>query len=295
MPELIETIEAIRGRVQEWKSVGLRVGFVPTMGALHAGHGALMERARQECDRVVASIFVNPAQFNDSADFERYTRDLPSDLSFCDRHGVAAVFAPAVAEMYSNKGQKAWIEVGDVSAYLCGPFRPGHFRGVATVVAKLLNIVGPDQAYFGQKDAQQLAVIRTMVNDLNIPAEIVPVPTVRESDGLALSSRNARLSVDERSIAPLIYQALKAAEDVVLDGLTDTAAIRSAGLSILSAEPALRVEYFEVVDAQTMQPVMTVTAPVCIATAAWLGSTRLIDNVLAAPAPVRTKPVKASL
>jgi pantoate--beta-alanine ligase len=286
VPELIETIEAIRGCVHEWKSAGLQVGFVPTMGALHAGHGALMERARKECDRVVASIFVNPTQFNDPVDFERYTRDLASDLSFCDRHGVAAVFAPPVAEMYSNEGQSTWIEVSDLSAHLCGPLRPGHFRGVATVVAKLLNIVSPHRAYFGQKDAQQLAVIRTMVNDLNIPVEIVPVPTVRESDGLALSSRNARLSADERSIAPLIYRALQAAEATILNGETDKAVISSAGLAVLAAHPALRVEYFEVVDAHTMKPVATITAPVCIATAAWLGSTRLIDNVLAAPAPV---------
>jgi pantoate--beta-alanine ligase len=259
------------------------IALVPTMGALHAGHGALIDRARSDADVVVVSLFVNPIQFDRAEDYERYARVLEQDLEFCGARGVDAVFAPDVAEMYPTP-QKTFVEVTGVSEHLCGAFRPGHFRGVATVVSKLFGIVQPDVAYFGEKDAQQLAVIRRMTSDLNLPVRIVPVATVREADGLALSSRNQRLTREQRRVAPILYQALEASRCRVVDGCRDAAEVRETGLEILRAEKQFRVEYFEVVDAEEMQPVARISGRVCIAAAAWLGEmpgeTRLIDNVL---------------
>jgi pantoate--beta-alanine ligase len=277
--ELSSAINDVRRRAAEARHAGRTVALVPTMGALHAGHGALIERARAEADFIVVSIFVNPIQFDRPDDYEKYARVPEEDLAFCDARGVDVVFAPDAAEMYPAP-QRAFVDVERVSQHLCGAFRPGHFRGVATVVIKLFNIVQPDLAYFGEKDAQQLAVIRRMVRDLNVPLKIVPVTTVRESDGLALSSRNIRLTPEQRRIAPLLHGALQAAKRAVLDGCVDPAKVRNAGLEILQGEEQIRVEYFEVVDAEEMQPVQRVTGPVCIAAAAWLGETRLIDNVL---------------
>jgi pantoate--beta-alanine ligase len=249
------------------------------MGALHAGHGALMEAARGDCDVVVASVFVNPTQFNNKEDYERYGRNLDADVAFSEEHGASIVFAPGVEEMYPA-GADVFVEVPGVSEGLCGAFRPGHFRGVATVVTKLFHIVQPDIAYFGEKDAQQLAVIRRLAAGLNMPITIVGVATVRDSDGLALSSRNERLTREDRRRAPLLYRALEAARREIENGVTDAGRIRASGLEMLAQEPSIRVEYFEVVDAEGMQPVANVVGRVCVAAAIWLGGVRLIDNVL---------------
>ena len=281
--EVVYSIEEIRRIVSGVRRAGRSVGLVPTMGALHAGHGRLIEAARHESDFVVASIFVNPTQFDRDEDYTRYPRALASDVEFCAALGVDAVFAPAVEEMYPRP-QRTLVEVQGVSEHLCGHFRPGHFRGVATVVLKLLNIIQPDRAYFGEKDAQQLAVIRRMAADLNVSSAIIEVPTVRDADGLALSSRNGRLSVGERLVAPVLNRALQAAEALIISGMTSAAEVRSAALRVFEEHPEVRVEYLEIVDPDEMQPVEQITGPVRIAGAVWIGKTRLIDNVLARPA-----------
>jgi pantoate--beta-alanine ligase len=276
--EVVKAIAEVRRRVAERRHSGNVIGFVPTMGALHAGHAALMERARTDSDFLVVSIFVNPIQFDRKEDYERYARTLPEDVALCAERGVDLIFAPEPEEMYPAP-LLTTVDVADVSAGLCGAFRPGHFRGVATVVAKLFQIVQPDRAYFGEKDAQQLAVIRRMVSDLNMPVEIVPVPTVREADGLALSSRNQRLNAEERRAAPVLYRALVAAGSLIAQGCEDPAMVRQAAFRVLAQEPAVRLEYFEIVDPDGMTAVQWISGPVRIAIAAWLGSTRLIDNI----------------
>ncbi|MBV6434722.1 MAG: 3-methyl-2-oxobutanoate hydroxymethyltransferase [Bryobacteraceae bacterium] len=282
MPELVATVSGMRELTAKARREGRSVGLVPTMGALHEGHGALMDRARGETDFLVVSIFVNPTQFDRQDDYRAYTINLDADIEMCRRHGVDAVFAPSAAEMY-KPGARTYVEAPGVSDLLCGQFRPGHFRGVATVVAKLLNIAAPDRAYFGEKDAQQLAVIEQMVSDLNFPVKVVPVATVREADGLALSSRNRRLSTEERRIAPVLYRSLEAGRERIAGGETRAAKVKEAVLRQLAEAPAVRVEYIEVVDA-AMQPVAEITGAVRIAAAVWLGSTRLIDNVPCEPA-----------
>lgn len=207
----------LREAVRRAREAGQSVGLVPTMGALHKGHGALIDRARAESGFVVVTIFVNPIQFDRAADFEQYGRALVSDLDFCEQHGADVVFAPDTAEMYPRPS-RVFVEAPELSEHLCGAHRPGHFRGVATVVAKLFHMAQPDFAYFGEKDAQQLAVIEAMVEDLNMPITIVPVPTVREDDGLAISSRNARLNAEQRRSAPALYRALRAAAGRVAAG-----------------------------------------------------------------------------
>jgi pantoate--beta-alanine ligase len=279
---LFRAIPEIRHSVAEARRRGCSIGFVPTMGALHAGHGSLIRRAREESDFVSVSIFVNPIQFDRGEDCERYPRTLDADLEICTALDVDAVFAPDAREMYAAP-LLTFVEVSSVSERLCGEFRPGHFRGVATVVSKLFNIVQPDQAYFGEKDAQQLAVIRKMVTDLNIPVTIVPVATVREPDGLAMSSRNRRLDPEQRRIAPMLYQALQAASARIASGTASPDPIRNAALAVLQSQPAIRVEYLEAVDPETMQPVEAIVGPVRIAAAVWIGSIRLIDNVLCSP------------
>jgi len=246
----------------------LTIGLVPTMGALHEGHGALMRRAREETGYVVVTIFVNPTQFDRPDDFQKYPRNIETDLAFCERLGVDAVFAPDAKEMYPGE-PLAFIQVAGVSSRLEGEFRPGHFRGVATVVAKLFNIIPADRAYFGEKDAQQLAVIQKMAADLNFPVTIVPVPTMREPDGLAMSSRNQRLTPEQRKIAPVIYKALCEAKRSI-----------ETALEMLSATPEIRIEYLEVVDPTTFQPVEQITGDVRIVAAVWVGEVRLIDNLL---------------
>ncbi len=279
---VVHTIAEMRRLSDDAKRAGRTVGLVPTMGALHEGHAELIRRGREGSDLLVVSAFVNPIQFDRADDYQRYPRTLEADTAMCAGLGVDAVFAPPGEEMYPAP-PLTFVEVGSVSEHLCGAFRPGHFRGVATVVAKLFHIVGPDRAWFGEKDAQQLAVIRKMTADLNFPVAIVAVPTVREADGLAMSSRNRRLSAEERAEAPAIYAALAEAAAAVRRGCTEAATVKRAALTRLSAHARIRVEYLEIVDDATFQPVERITAPARIAAAAWLGETRLIDNVYCTP------------
>jgi pantoate--beta-alanine ligase len=276
--ETIETVAGLRQRLAVSRTRGSVIGFVPTMGALHAGHGALIDRARAECGVVVVSLFVNPSQFDRRDDYEAYARTPAEDEEFCAARGADVLFAPTEKEMY-RRPQATIVEVPEMAAHLCGRFRPGHFRGVATVVAKLFGIVQPDRAYFGRKDAQQLAIIARMAADLDMPVEIVPVATVREADGLALSSRNRRLSAEERRAAPVLFRALTAVKASIEAGRRDTAAALSAGLAIFEAEPLARPEYLEIADAASLQPAGRIEGPVLIAGAVWIGATRLIDNL----------------
>lgn len=278
---VVSAVASLRERLREHQRQGRTIGFVPTMGALHAGHRQLMETARDECDVLVVSIFVNPLQFDRPDDLARYPRTFETDRALCESAGVDIIFAPTVEELYPEE-QKTFVDVPDLTGNLCGAFRPGHFRGVATVVLKLFGIVQPDRAYFGQKDAQQLAVIARMVRDLNVPVTIVPIPTVREPDGLALSSRNKHLSADERQIAPAIYRGLSLAGAQIAAGERSPATLRENALLLLQQYPELRVEYLELVHPETLQPVVEITGRVLIAIAAWIGSTRLIDNILVA-------------
>ena len=274
-------------RVRAWRDghrlAGRRVGFVPTMGALHEGHARLIEVARQNGDRIIVSIFVNPLQFDRKDDLERYPRTLDADLQICNRLGVEFVFAPPVEEMYPAE-PVCTVTVKRITDRLCGQFRPGHFDGVATVVTKLFEIVQPDVAYFGEKDAQQLAVIRRMVSDLNMPIQIAGVATVREADGLALSSRNARLSPEERSKATTLYRALREAERAIAAGERDARAVERRAAAVIPPDASLRLEYLEVVDPIELQRVDTIAGDVLVAGALWVGSTRLIDNITCGPA-----------
>lgn len=279
MVELLRTISELRARLSAIRRNGAAIGLVPTMGALHAGHGRLLEKAVADGGFVVASIFVNPTQFHREDDFQSYPRDLATDLAFCERRNVDAAFVPDADEMYAGEPLTS-VVVSGLTEHLCGPQRPGHFEGVATVVTKLLNIVQPDRAYFGEKDRQQLVVIRRVVKDLDIPVEIIGVPTVREPDGLALSSRNQLLSSGERQAATVLYRAIRKAEELVQAGETCPGEVMKQGLAVFESEPSARVEYFEVVDPEQLQPVDEIKAPVLIAGAAHLGATRLIDNIL---------------
>ncbi|MBX6754911.1 pantoate--beta-alanine ligase [Thermorudis peleae] len=275
--EVAETVAAVRAWRQQHHLKA--VGFVPTMGYLHEGHLALVRRARAENPVVAVSIFVNPTQFGPQEDYARYPRDIPRDLALLAREGVDLVFTPSVEEMYPP-GFASFIAVGPIGERLEGAARPGHFRGVATVVAKLFNIVQPTRAYFGQKDAQQVLVIRRMVADLNVPVTIVPVATVREPDGLAMSSRNVYLSPTEREIAAAIPQALFAAEARYHAGERDAEALRALVRAHLAATPGIQLEYVSVADAKTLDELDTVDRPALLSLAARVGTTRLIDNVL---------------
>jgi pantoate--beta-alanine ligase len=277
--QVVHTIAELRKTLAEIRHAGKSIGFVPTMGALHAGHGRLIERAVRECDCVVVSLFVNPIQFNDQKDYAVYPRTLETDANICSVIGADIVFAPSESEMYPHP-LRSFVEVAGLTERLCGEFRPGHFRGVATVVMKLLQIVQPERAYFGEKDAQQLAMIRRMVRDLDVPVTISAVPTVREPDGLALSSRNQRLSAEERRVAPIFYEALKVARSRIECGLRDPEEVKREALEVLQ-HPGVRVEYLEIVDPEEMQPVNCIEGSVLVAGAIWIGSTRLIDNVTA--------------
>ncbi len=278
MPEVIAGIRELRARLDGRRSRGAEIGLVPTMGALHRGHAALLEAARHENGFVVASIFVNPIQFDRPEDLENYPRTMEDDLRMCESRGVDLVFAPSAAGLYPRE-QTTFVESPLLSAHLCGAHRPGHFRGVATVVLKLFNIVQPDRAYFGEKDAQQLAIIRRMVEDLNVPVTVVPVATVREEDGLALSSRNKHLTAAQREIAPVLSRALRMAVDAMERGERRVSVVREMALGTFARYPEAGVEYFEIADPETLQPVESVQGPVLVAGAIWLGTTRLIDNM----------------
>ena len=284
--DVVESIQTLRERVSRARRAGQRIGLVPTMGALHAGHRSLIDTARAGSDLLIVSIFVNPLQFDRKDDLAKYPRPLEADVALCAASGVDVVFAPSVATMYPEPPE-CLVEVGRVADHLCGRFRPGHFRGVATVVMKLLQMVQPDLAYFGEKDAQQLAVIRRMVSDLNVPVTIVPVPTMREPDGLAMSSRNQRLGPEDRRVAIALYEGLQEAKRQISSGVADVERIREAAERAIHQHPTVRLEYLEVVDPKEMQPVEVVDQPVVVAGAIWVGDTRLIDNMLCAPPSAR--------
>lgn len=278
--EILTTIQAVRDYVAEKKKQGKTIGFVPTIVYLHHGHLELMRQARARCQVVVVSIFVNPKQFGPNEDYARYPRDLRRDAAMCRHVGVDAIFAPGVEEMYHGEGFKTYVEVTELTEGLCGASRPGNFRGVTTVVAKLFNIVQADVAFFGQKDAQQVIVIKRMVADLNMPVEIEVVPIVREPDGLAMSSRNIYLSPEERLAALVLYRALMAARSLVLNGEREAGRVMATMRQLLEAEPLARVDYVEIRDVDTLVPVATIKGRVLIALAVFVGRTRLIDNII---------------
>jgi pantoate--beta-alanine ligase len=261
-----------------WRE-GRRLGFVPTMGALHEGHLSLVRAAKTACDVVAASIFVNPTQFGPNEDLVKYPRSFDRDCELLEREGVELLFAPSVEEMYPA-GAVTWVTVGGLSERLDGRSRPGHFRGVTTVVAKLFNIVEPDAAFFGQKDAAQVAIIRRMVRDLNLPVEIVVGPIVREADGLAMSSRNAYLDPEQRKRALVLHRSLMRVQRLAEDGERDAAKLLAAGRAEFAGEAAVRLDYFEIVDPDTLDSVEDVAGGALVAVAAVVGSTRLIDNVV---------------
>ena len=283
MPEvplkLIQSADEMRAACRHARADQHRLGFVPTMGALHEGHLSLVRAARGQCDVVAASIFVNPTQFGPNEDFTRYPRNLEQDRKLLEAERVDLLFAPSLEEMYSP-GAAAFVEVKGLSEKLCGRSRPGHFRGVTTVVAKLFNIVLPSVAYFGQKDAAQAAIIRQMARDLNFDVQIVVCPIVRESDGLALSSRNAYLSPADRKQASVLYRALSRIQFVADQGERSSAKLIEAGKSVLREEPAVRLDYLEIVHPDTLQPVSEIAGSALVAVAAFVGNTRLIDNIV---------------
>jgi pantoate--beta-alanine ligase len=277
--KIITTISEMQILADSLRREGKTIGFVPTMGFLHEGHLSLMRRARQECDVVVASIFVNPTQFGPQEDFERYPRDEEGDRRKCESAGVDILFMPTVAEMYPEK-LSVFVTVEGLSDILEGAIRPGHFRGVATVVMKLFNIVKPHKAFFGQKDFQQCAVIKRMVKGLNLDVDIIIMPTMREQDGLAMSSRNRYLSPDERRVAAVIHRALASAEQMVKDGVGEPEKLKNKMLAILREEPGVVVDYVEAVDPDSLLPLAIIRGRVVILIAVRLGRTRLIDNIL---------------
>jgi pantoate--beta-alanine ligase len=273
----------VRRLTRKFRQDGETIGLVPTMGYLHAGHRSLIEQARQQCDRVIVSIFVNPIQFGPKEDFSRYPRDLANDLKMCQEAGVDLVFTPEADEMYPQ-ANNVYIDVRKLGDHLCGASRPGHFQGVLTVVAKLFNICQPDIAFFGEKDAQQLAIIRQMVLDLNFPVEIVGCPIVRETDGLAMSSRNVYLSPSERQAALVLSRSLADARIALERGERDAQEIIAQIRTAIESEPFARIDYVEVVDSLDLQPVTTVTGKILIAVAVYFNKTRLIDNLTFSPA-----------
>src|SRR4051812_22361190 len=268
----------LRQAIHTWRSAGERIGFVPTMGALHAGHLSLVRLAHEHASRVVASVFVNPAQFGPHEDFNRSPRQPEKDVALLAEAGCDLLFLPDVETIYPP-GNATFVEPGGAAEGLEGAFRPGHFRGVATVVCGLFNLVRADVAVFGEKDAQQLAVIRQMVRDLHLPVEIVPGPTVREADGLAMSSRNAYLSPEERRAAAVLHRALRAAETAISEGERRGDAVRQRLREVLNTEPLARVEYAEVVSSDSFQPVETLSGRLVLPLAVRIGRTRLIDNI----------------
>ncbi len=277
--KIVKTIQEIRRQIQQARKKSMSIGFVPTMGALHAGHRSLIEAARRQCSFVVVSVYVNPTQFGPTEDFSRYPRNLSADAVVCEKAGADVIFAPDDSVLYPTR-QRVWVTVEKLTENLCGRFRPGHFRGVATICTKLFNIVTPDQAFFGQKDAQQVAVIRRMVLDLNLPLEIVTCPTVRESDGLALSSRNQYLSMEQRKQAVLLSASLRECKRLFSQGQLDASLLIAAMQTILNQGSLLQPEYVQIVDAETLEDLETVDRPALVAMAVRCGQTRLIDNCL---------------
>ena len=278
--QTVKTINEVRKQIKEWKQQGYTIGFVPTMGYLHEGHASLMKKARTECDRVVASIFVNPMQFGANEDLDSYPRDLQADEKLCDLIGVDLIFHPEVNEMYTD-GFCSFVDMNGLTKELCGKSRPIHFRGVCTVVSKLFNIVTPDKAYFGQKDAQQLAVIRRMVKDLNMNIEIVGCPIIREADGLAKSSRNTYLNDEERRAALILSQTIRLGKQLVDDGERNAQKLISAMTENILKEPLAKIDYVDVVNMDTIEKIDKLEGCVLVAMAVYIGKTRLIDNFIA--------------
>ena len=282
--KICTTIHGMRSASRAARQNGQRLGFVPTMGALHEGHLSLVRAARASSDVVAASIFVNPTQFGPNEDLAKYPRSFEQDCQMLEREGVNFVFAPSVEEMYPA-GAVTWVTVEELSSKLDGRSRPGHFRGVTTVVAKLFHIVEPDRAFFGQKDAAQVAVIRRMVRDLNLPVEIVVCPIVREPDGLAMSSRNAYLDPEQRKQALVLHRSLMRVQNIAEAGEQDAAKLNAAGRRTFAQENSVRLDYFEIVNPDTLDPVSDISEGALVAVAAYVGTTRLIDNLLLKPIP----------
>jgi len=277
--EIAKTIEAVRNLVKAARSEGKKIGLVPTMGALHVGHVSLIEAAVKDCDFVAVSIFVNPTQFGPGEDFEKYPRPMDADLEICRKAGVDIVFAPEPDQMYPTENV-TWVTVEKLTEQLCGRSRPGHFRGVTTVCAKLFNIVAPDVAYFGQKDGQQAIVIRRMAADLNMPLEIAICPTVREPNGLAVSSRNQYLTEQQKQDAANIYKSLHECRRMIETGTTETRQIVAEMQKILQQIPSIEIEYVSIVDAETLESIEEIAGKVLAAVAVKIGPARLIDNIL---------------
>lgn len=280
--KLIKTIDEMRSFRYAGRKSGKRLGLVPTMGALHQGHLSLVRAAREKSDVVAVSIFVNPTQFGPNEDFAKYPRNLEKDSEMLEREQVDVIFAPSVDDMYPA-GPVTWVTVEGMSDRLCGNSRPGHFRGVTTVVSKLFHIIEPDFAFFGQKDAAQVAIIRRMVRDLNMPVSIEVCPIIRESDGLALSSRNAYLNPEERKMSLVLNRSLQHAQTLFKNGERDSAKLISTGKGKFGNEPSVRLDYFEVVDPDSLEPVKLISTRALIAVAAIIGNTRLIDNIIVDP------------
>jgi pantoate--beta-alanine ligase len=275
--EIYNSIDEVRAAVSAARGAGKRIGLVPTMGALHAGHVSLIDRAVADCGFVVVSIFVNPTQFGPNEDFDKYPRDLEKDAAICEKAGADVIFAPDAGEMYPS-ANSTWVDVEGITDHLCGASRAGHFRGVTTVCTKLFNIVCPDQAFFGQKDAQQAIVIKRMVGDLNMPLEIVVCPTVRQDDGLALSSRNKYLNDAERKDALLIFKSLKACAKAIAEGEIYSEKLIGMMKEIISAG-AVDIEYLSIVDTETLENATVIEGQILVAIAGYVGKTRLIDNI----------------
>ena len=276
--KIVSTVEEVRAQVKEWKKEGYTIGFVPTMGYLHEGHASLMDAAGEN-DKVVVSIFVNPIQFGPNEELESYPRDLEHDAKVCEEHGVDLIFHPTPEEMYGEHFY-TYVDMDVLTKELCGLSRPVHFRGVCTVVNKLFNIVTPDHAYFGEKDAQQLAIIKRMVKDLNMPLEIHGCPIIREEDGLAKSSRNTYLSEEERKAALVLSRSIFLGKEMVEKGERDAKKVVAAMTAEIEKEPLAKIDYVKVVDLETMQQVETIEHDILTAIAVYIGKTRLIDNFM---------------
>ena len=275
--KIVKTVDEVRAQVKEWRDAGLTVGLVPTMGYLHEGHGSLVTASVKGNHKTVVSVFVNPTQFGPTEDLDKYPRDMEHDSAYCEELGADLIFAPEPEEMY-HEGNTTFIDMTVLTEELCGLSRPTHFRGVCTVVGKLFNIVRPDRAYFGQKDAQQLAVLRHMNEDLNFGIDIVGCPIVREDDGLAKSSRNTYLSPEERQAALVLSRSIRLGQAMVQGGETDAKKVVDAMTAEINTEPLAKIDYVKAVDGRTMQQVTEIKKPALVAIAVYIGKTRLIDN-----------------
>lgn len=274
---LVKKIDEVRNLVKEWKAKGLTIGYVPTMGALHEGHESLIKRAVKENDKVIVSVFVNPTQFGPNEDYDSYPRNIEKDMELCKNAGAAAVFNPEPSEMYSDN-KSTTVSVSGLTEVLCGARRPGHFNGVCLVITKFFNIVKPDRAYFGQKDAQQVAVLKRMVRDLSFDVEIVPCPIIREDDGLAKSSRNTYLSADERKAALVLSRSLTTAKEMLDNGERNADKIKETMIFEINKEPLAKIDYVEIVDSEDLSSISKIERSILVPIAVYIGKTRLIDN-----------------